>query len=250
MRKFIFGIAAALCVLTAASCSKDNVIRYNNASMGNVVNGQFVSDQGNIFNVVEQSCQGKIDTMKRAFVVCDILSKTAENEYDVRMHYLTEVLTKTPLVMSEVTDEKLLKDDPILLTDLWVSGGYLNIYITVPVVPTSKKKHHINLILDNTVQEDGGYTFLIRHNADGEVLTNDSVNNATMQLAGAYVSFRIADLIKEDSAKLKIKWCSYKAENGYVISDTLDAEADRIYSKGGFEHAPSTETSSMLLSIE
>lgn len=250
MRKIILGLTAALFVLTAASCSKDNTIRYNNASMGNVVNGQLVSDQGNILNVVEQSCQGKIDTMQRVFMVCDILSKTAESEYDVRMHYLTEVLTKTPLAMSEVTDEKLLKDDPLLLTDLWISGGYINIYMTVPIIESSKKKHHINLVYDNTVQKDGEHTFHIHHNADGEVLSDDIVNNSNMKLAGAYVSFRIADLIKENSAKLKIRWCSYKAENGYIISDTLDAEAERNYSKDVFEHVPSTETSAMLLSIE
>lgn len=64
MTKAIIAIAAGIAALAAASCSKDNTIRYNNATMGNVVNGKFTSDQGNRFNVVDQTCAGKLDTMK------------------------------------------------------------------------------------------------------------------------------------------------------------------------------------------
>ena len=64
--KTIAGIAAGIIALAAVSCSKDDTIRYNNATMGNIVDGRFVSDQGNIFNVMEQNCSGKLDTMKRA----------------------------------------------------------------------------------------------------------------------------------------------------------------------------------------
>ena len=58
----IIGCTAALIALAAVSCSKDTTIRYNNATMGNIVSGRFVSDQGNTFNVVEQNCIGKLDS--------------------------------------------------------------------------------------------------------------------------------------------------------------------------------------------
>lgn len=67
-------IAACAAAFSAVSCTKDNTIRYNNATMGNIVNGTFISDQGNTFTIVDQTCPGKLDTMKRAFVICDILS--------------------------------------------------------------------------------------------------------------------------------------------------------------------------------
>ena len=73
--KTIIAIAAGIATFAAASCSKDNTIRYNNATMGNIVNGRFTSDQGNIFNVTDQTCAGKLDTMKRAFVICDVLNQ-------------------------------------------------------------------------------------------------------------------------------------------------------------------------------
>lgn len=46
----------AACIMAAASCQKDDTLYYNNLTMGNIVDGRFVSDQGNIFNVVEVAC--------------------------------------------------------------------------------------------------------------------------------------------------------------------------------------------------
>ena len=45
-------IAAIAAVSIVSSCQKDDTLQYNNATMGNIVDGRFVSDQGNIFNVV------------------------------------------------------------------------------------------------------------------------------------------------------------------------------------------------------
>ena len=171
--KVIIAIAAGITALAAASCTKDNTIRYNNATMGNVVNGKFTSDQGNIFNVIEQTCQGKLDTMERAFVICDILNNTegTENQYDVRLNYLASVLTKNAILGSGITEENELTNDPILLQTYWVSGGYTNIYLAVPVAVDSKVKHTINFIYDDAEQTEGTYTFSIRHDNNGEDLS-------------------------------------------------------------------------------
>ena len=72
-RKTVAYIIAAIICLASASCKKDSTIQYNNATMGNVVNGTFTSDQGNIFNVAEKNCEGLLDTMKRAFVVLSLI---------------------------------------------------------------------------------------------------------------------------------------------------------------------------------
>ena len=77
-------LAAALLVLSAASCAKDDTLYYNNITMGNIVDGRIVSDQGNTFNIVEQLCPARLDTMTRALVNCDVIRQTAgkEKEYD------------------------------------------------------------------------------------------------------------------------------------------------------------------------
>jgi hypothetical protein len=238
----IIGCTAAIMALAATSCSKDDTLRYNNATMGNIVEGRFVSDQGNTFNVVEQNYMAKIDTMKRAFMICDILNTTAgaTDEYDVRVNYLANVLTKDPVVLSENPDEEKLVNDAIILSDLWISGGYINLYITVPIKIGSDTKHMINLILDETAKEDGTYTFTLRHDASGEIL-KDGQNNTNMVLAAGYVSFPVSHLIKEDQAKIKIKWYSYRmASPNMISSQTENYSTERLYKKDSFEQVPST----------
>ena len=86
-------IAAAMIILAAISCKKDETLRNNNVTMGNVVDGMFVSDQGNIFNVVENPCKGDILAAERSLVVCDVLNRTKggeSNEYDIRLNRITD----------------------------------------------------------------------------------------------------------------------------------------------------------------
>ena len=65
IKKTIIYIAAAILALGSVSCQKDDTLQYNNFTMGNIVDGRFVSDQGNTFNVVEQLCSGKIQEISR-----------------------------------------------------------------------------------------------------------------------------------------------------------------------------------------
>ena len=252
--KTIIGCTAAIMSLAAVSCSKDDTIRYNNATMGNIVDGRFVSDQGNTFNVVEQNYPAQLDTMKRAFMICDILNETegGSDEYDVRLNYIIKVLTKDPVILSENTDEAKMVNDAILLSDLWISGGYLNAILTIPVKTTDRKSHMINFILDDTDHKEGTYTFMFRHNAHGEVLSSDSSKNKDMALANAYVSFPIAPLIKEESANLVFKWNSYKVMEPNIISSaTEEHKLERVYTKSTFEHVPSSaKTSSISLNVK
>lgn len=237
--KIIITIAAGITALAAASCSKDDTIRYNNATMGNMVNGQFISDQGNLFNVVDQTCAGKLDTMKRAFVICDILNNTEgkENEFDIRLNYLATVLTKDAILSSEITEGNEPVNDPILLNSYWVSGGYINIYLAVPVVSDSKVKHTINFIYDDTDQTAGTYTFHIRHDGTGEVF-NDS-NESKITFAYAYASVPVASIIKEDNARVIIKWLNYKvAGNAVILSESEEYKRETLYSLDAYQQVP------------
>ena len=236
--KAIIAIAAGILAFAAASCTKDNTLRYNNATMGNVVNGTFTSDQGNIFTIVDQTCPGKLDTMKRAFVICDVLNQKAgtENEYEVRMNYISPVLTKEAIFTSSLTQE--LANDPIVLQSYWVSGGYLNIYFAVPVVSDSKVKHYINFEYDDTAKsEEGTYTFRIRHDGTGEEF-NES-NEGKIQLAYAYASVPVASIIKEDNARIVIKWLSHRVMGNTIsLTETSEVMREVLYSKDAYQQTP------------
>lgn len=238
MKKIITAIIA-VAALVAASCSKDDTLRYNNTTMGNVVNGRFISDQGNIFDVVDQTCAGKLDTMYRAFIICDVLNQKegTENEYEVRLNHISPVLTKDAIRSSEITAENELANDPIVLQGYWVSGGYLNIYLAVPIVSGSKIKHYINFVYDDTTQEEGSYTINIRHDGTGEEF-NETMEGQVI-LASAYASVPVSSIIKEDNAKIILKWLSHKITgNSVSLTESLELTREVQYSKETYQQIP------------
>ena len=231
-------IAAALMCIAAVSCKKDTTIQYNNMTMGNVTEGRFVSDQGNIFNIVEKapSINKDILEMNRAYILCDVLNKTAgglDNEYDIRLNAMVEVRAKDILTLGTELQEEQMVDDPAHIEYAWFSGGYLNLYVIFPMKKDSKTQHMVNLIQK---ESEKGYTFRLTHNSFGENLEKGNPNDYVM--AGGYISFPINSLLNEDTAHIKVEWTWYKS-NGTVLSQEKEEKyVEGDYTKGGFEHMP------------
>lgn len=234
MRKSILALTAAVAVaVSAVSCMKDDTIQYNNVTMGNVVNGAYVSDQGNTFNIVEQTCVGKIDTMQRVLTVCDVLNKTEggqENEYDVRVNMMLEVLVKDIVAADTKPDEEMEVEHPIDIDKIWISGGYINMTVLFPYNPANKARHMVNLIQQESA-EAGTYAFRLTHNAyEDEIKDN---NTTGYQVSGGYVSFPVNSLIKEEEAKIQISWKSFD-----IMFRPLEEKIEGTYIKDGFEQTP------------
>lgn len=229
---------AAIAALT--SCKKDDTLKYNNLTMGNVVDGTFTSDQGNIFTVVEKNCKGELENMKRAIVLCDVLRKVegTENEYEIRLNQMAEVLAKDPITKTEAdADTEMSVQDPIYIYDRWISGGYINLFLQYETKVGSTKKHLVNLVLDEEELEKGNYVFTLRHNSEGESMVHGATNPV---LGGSYVSFPITELIKEDRAEITIKFKWYKSIGQGWGSETQENSYKLSYTKGGYEQAPAT----------
>lgn len=217
-----------LAAMGFVSCQKDSTLHYSNITMGNIVDGVFISDQGNIFNIKEQTCEGVIDTMKRAYISCDILSKTSEKTYDIRLNGFHNVFTKSPVDSTAVTDTAVFAEDPLMVYEMWYAGGYINMYIALYFKEGSGQSHLINLVRNDEGAAPGVYEFTLRHNAFGE-LPDES--DTDFILGGTYVSFPAADLIKEDEADIMIRWNSGKKNE-----DGSDAGNILIYKwkRGGY----------------
>lgn len=240
---YIF-LAVILMCLGATSCKKDTTIMYGNITMGNVTDGILISDQGNIFNIVESEGNTYEELLKteRAYTLCDILNKTAggqENEYDVRLNAMVKVLTKDIVTLEDEKTEDIVKEDPINMIGWWFSGGYLNLYIEFLVKAGSETPHIINLIQQEALE---GYSFRLTHNANGETL--ESNPGETFITAGGYVSFPISKVIKENNAKILIErtWYMPYGDETEVIGEYLN------YIKGGFEH-PTKEATSKTMAV-
>ncbi len=243
IKRFLIGLAALAAVFSAASCQKDDTVQYNNVTMGNVVNGVFVSDQGNTFHVTEQSCTGKLDTMKRALIICDILENVAgkDDEYNIRLNYMASVLTKDIVPMESIADFAAYANDPVILSDWWISGGYINLCVTVPVKYNSKVVHELNFVHE---LKDGAHKFYLRHNANGEML-KEGEGTAGFGFASAYASFPISSVIPEEKADISVEHRSYKVEGSYVTTQTETRTFEIKYERNKYEHVPLAPASSV-----
>lgn len=238
IRKAITSIAAAVLAFAAVSCQKDDTLYYHNITMGNIVDGRFVSDQGNIFNVVEQICSGKLEDEERAMVLCDVLRQTegTSKEYDVRLTSFSKVLAKDAVALSGTLENaELSVQDPIHVDQLWYSGGYLNLFIKFFVHQDSKQKHLINLVFSK--DEEGRYVMNLRHNGYGEVY--DKEKPSEMKLAGGYVSFPIIKFIEKDEAKLVLNWKWYNSPGtGYDLTTEKEYSFEYDWKRTGYEQVP------------
>ena len=78
MKKIFASLIITLLAVTA--CKKDDTICYNNITMGNIVDGSLVSDQGNTFDIMNAPDILTPENFQygRVILVCDVLKKTAE----------------------------------------------------------------------------------------------------------------------------------------------------------------------------
>ena len=242
MKKILrtFAAAGIFSALALVSCKKDEAIYYGNVTMGNIDGETIISDQGNIFDIAESGVTVNLASFEygRVMLSCDVLKKTQDQRYDIRLTGIASVLTKDAVKASTITDpeSELAVENAINIREMWYSGGYLNMLIEFAQKQGSKTKHFINLIHDDVTaaseDQKGKYTFTLRHNAYGEV----PVQNETYVSSMGYVSFPIANLIEGDEADITIKWKSHKYENGaYDLYETQDASEDCKWKRSGFE---------------
>lgn len=227
-------IFAIVILLSLAACQKDDTIQYFNVTMGNFTDGKFISDQGNIFNITEKTCNDRTDTLKRAIVMCDILTKRGENSYDVRLNEVTPVFTKSPVDSTAVTDSAVFVENPLNIGELWISGGYINMYIVIPMKVSSTQAHLINLMLDDEASSDGVYRYTLKHNAYGEV---PSSGDTDFVLGGTYVSFPVSGKFNEEKATIHISWTSLKSDEYGWSTETEKNTLQHEWARGGFEQS-------------
>ena len=244
IRKSIIYVISAFFALAAVSCQSDDTLYYNNMTMGNIVDGRFVSDQGNTFNIVDQLCGGKLETEKRAMVICDVLNETAgaENEYDVRLRDFYSVLDKDAVPFENATEGEIAVQDPITVEQLWYSGGYLNMLIRFHIVSGSETMHLINLVYSKDAE--GKYILNLRHNAYDEVYAEKPEGTMIFN-GGGYVSFPITKFIKEDEARVFLKWTGYETTEGgygYDFNRNKDYSFEYEWKRTGFEQVPNKTT--------
>ena len=245
-------------ILLLASCKKDDTLQYGNLTLGNFVGDKFISDQGNEFTIVENLTGYDFKDIQRAIMQCDVLRKVkgTKNEYEVRVHYVSKVLTKSPVETAVADDDpEKIVEDPIRIEDVWISGGYLNMYVMFEIQTYPQKedsKHMVNLIFTESEVGTGKYNLTLRHNSFGETLATDEEDSEgevetdssestvliKWSLTGAYVCFQISDIIQENKAEITLNWKEHVISGYNWLAETHDRTINLAYSKDYFEQAP------------
>ena len=229
-------------VLAAISCKKDETIRYNNITMGNIDGQTIISDQGNTFDIAESVYEFDFSEYEygRVILSCDVLKKTADKRYDIRLTGMASVLTKETVKASTITPESEASvSDHIIIKELWYGGGYINMLVQFARKKDSEKKHIINLVYDDLAVTDGegkpDYSFILRHNAVGETPDEESRDEYTRSTG--YASFPVSSLITEDKAKISFTWNATSFKNGR-FDYTAGEETTRTFDweRIGYEH--------------
>lgn len=217
--RILTATAIVAAALLAASCLKNDTILYREITMAQVTGPtQFVTDIGLTYNVVENPFAIEFASLSRVIIHCNVLKQTGDREFNVQLLQLADPLNKDAVLTSTLTKPNDgLGNDPIGLSSVWISGGYLNMCVGVLVID-EEKTHTVNLEFDDTAPADT-LRFTLRHDdglADGEEVVFDE------KLIGyKYATFPIKKLLPEGVTTLPVK-LTWTWDKEYCVKDGLD----------------------------
>jgi len=227
MKKIFFkGILAASAIILLASCLPEREYLYSDAVMCTVINPvRLKSDGGNIYNIVENSTGSLIpDTLKRVMISCDVLSATVStpSEYDIRIIDFLGAFSKDPVYAGSIEEGATAGDDPVKVTQAWISGGYLNGYINLLLKNPSEVDHDFNLVYDDARSTSDTLYFRMCHDAQGESPDDSGLSAAHFITAGTYFSFPIESILPQSdkSKAVYLEWEWFDSDDGSYSTET------------------------------
>lgn len=133
--------------------------------------------------------------------------KQGEFDHYVRLNDYSKVLTKDVINLNTANKDSI-GDDKVRITDMWVSGDYLNVEFQMNL--PSVNKHRVNLVKNTTVTDPvDDYIHL-------EYRYND-MDDVTGYIAHSVVSFKLGENSPSKSSKKGLKIRINSAVNGEKI---------------------------------
>lgn len=201
---------------TLQSCDSDDGYSLDNFTIAMVTVKKdagkvpyFVSDNGNkLWASASLVPYRELEDGTRLMASFTILSdKQGEFDHYVRLNDYSKVLTKGVIQLTTANKDSI-GDDKVRITDMWVSGDYLNVEFQMNL--PNANKHRVNLVKNTTVTDPAdGYIHL-------EYRYND-MDDVTSYLAHSIVSFRLGDLSNSVSKSKGLKIRINSAVNGEKI---------------------------------
>jgi len=217
MKRFLYSIILLVSSLFVSSCNKGEDILFSEISMCSYVNGQLISDGGNIYNIVKSLADDIPAGVTRLLAQYNVLRLTGSksNEYDVKLLSYYEATVVDLVTESGMTPQldSLLGHDAISLatpynSSIELNENWLNILVKFTSIEKTQKTPSFNVVYDD-VRSAGNDTlfFSLRHNGFGESFDYPNVDSSQSIMVGTYVSCPLNGLLpKESSFVISIDW--------------------------------------------
>lgn len=210
--------AAALSV----SCLPENEYLYSETGMcTRVAHDKLLTDKGLTYYIKDNDSGSMIpDSVTRVMISCDVMSKVEgrNDEYNIRLLDFMAAFTTDPL-RAGTPEAEAAGHDGINVSQAWVSGGYLNGYLTLALPNPNKEDHDINLVFDETRSSADTLFFEVRHNAHGECPENEENDLYIFHFAGTYVSFPLEGILPKEGKKpiVHVEWDWYDSDGTSIV---------------------------------
>lgn len=257
MKKLFYGVLA-LTLMGASLISCDDDDEDYNLSQG--VGDVMPYKGGSIIKVlmddadtvlITNSERYAFDENTRVSFAGEIISERKIGDhrfYEFRAAIMDKILTKKPLLQTELDADKILADsvgnDPISLYSADIASKYLNINYTL-MHGGAGQKHFINLVVNDLptpeplIADANGVLTLkteLRHNAFEDARRYESFG---------FVSFNIEDYLKIEGLKkivFEIKYGNYKKSVEYIFPESATPTNRSLFKSKVFESQSFTES--------
>lgn len=232
-RKLFLTAFAAVTVLLG-SCQKDSTLYYNDICLAVVQGKNLLTDYGVLYHIEEMNCEVSLDTLDRVIVVSDLLSRSDDGGYNIRLNGIARVLTREVVREADLADPSTMGSDPVNINNLWFSGGFLNIQYSMLSKGRADKGRDIDLLWEtNTASDTLKFTFC--HNSKGDCYNDPLQQNLKdFDLHSAYVSIPCSVFVNTttgDSFPIRLKWKWYNTESGQYEFPLVDLETSGTVEK-------------------
>ena len=224
-RSFIKFLVLTAFAAVLVSCFPDMEYMYTETGMCTILSKERLqTDNGDIFHITENN-SGYLfpDTLKRVMVRCDVISAVEgkSNEYNVRLMEFSGAFCQPP-VRTSAMDEEAIGDNGINVSQAWISGGYFNAYVQLPMLNPPQVDHAINLVYDDIRSNSDTLYFEMRHNAHDECPENHSIPITSFVFAGTYLSFPLEGILESGKNPVcHIEWDWYDGDSYSITSDKV-----------------------------
>ena len=224
-RTFIKGLILAAFAAVLASCFPDYEYMYTETGMCTLLSPtKLQTDNGDIFNITQNNSGGNIpDTLKRVMARCDVMTAVEgkSNEYNVRLMEFSGAFTQSPVMRSTMNPEAV-GDNGINVNQAWVSGGYFNAFVNIPMLNPPKVDHEVNIVFDDIRSNSDTLYFEMRHNAHNECPENHDIPLNNFVFAGTYMSFPLDGILQQGAHPVcHLEWDWYDGDEYSFSSDKI-----------------------------